>query len=84
MKPKPIILDTDIGSDIDDTWALAQVLNSHELDLKLVVTTHADTAYRARLTAKYLERVGRADIPVAIGPADDGEARHGQLPWVGD
>ena len=37
MKAKiPVILDTDIGGDIDDTWALAMLLKSPELDLKLV------------------------------------------------
>ena len=35
----PVILDTDIGNDIDDTWALGQLLNSPELDLKLVLTS---------------------------------------------
>ena len=34
----PVILDTDIGSDIDDTWALAMMLKSPELDVKLIVT----------------------------------------------
>ncbi len=33
----PVILDTDIGGDIDDTWALGLLLKSPELDLKLVV-----------------------------------------------
>ena len=37
-KPVPIILDTDIGTDIDDAFALALVLRSPELDL-LGVTT---------------------------------------------
>jgi len=31
-------LDTDIGDDIDDTWALAMLLGLPQLDLKLVVT----------------------------------------------
>jgi hypothetical protein len=35
----PVILDTDIGDDIDDTWALAMLLKSPELDLKFVTTT---------------------------------------------
>ncbi len=33
----PVILDTDIGDDIDDTWALGLLLKSPELDLKLAV-----------------------------------------------
>jgi inosine-uridine nucleoside N-ribohydrolase len=39
----PVILDTDIGGDIDDTWALAMMLRSPELDVKLVVTDTGDT-----------------------------------------
>ncbi|HSD27210.1 MAG TPA: nucleoside hydrolase, partial [Vicinamibacteria bacterium] len=34
----PVILDTDIGDDIDDTWALVLALKSPEIDLRLVVT----------------------------------------------
>ena len=61
-----IILDTDIGGDIDDTWALAMLLGSPECDLKLVSTV-SRTDYRARLTAKYLQLCGRSDVPVSIG-----------------
>jgi hypothetical protein len=43
----PVILDTDIGDDIDDTWALAMLLKSSELDLKRslrpAATRHSDT-----------------------------------------
>lgn len=63
----PVILDTDIGDDIDDTWALAMLLKSPEIDLRMLVTDYGNTEYRARLAAKYLEAAGRADIPVAIG-----------------
>lgn len=34
----PVVLDTDLGSDIDDTWALAMLLRSPELDVKLILT----------------------------------------------
>lgn len=37
-KPIPVILDTDIGGDIDDTWALVMTLKSPELDVKLIVS----------------------------------------------
>ncbi|MEM9408017.1 MAG: hypothetical protein AAGA81_18415, partial [Acidobacteriota bacterium] len=50
--PIPVIFDTDIGTDIDDTWALAQLLASPELDLRLVVTDSGDTETRARIVAK--------------------------------
>jgi inosine-uridine nucleoside N-ribohydrolase len=51
----PVILDTDIGSDIDDVWALVMLLNSPELDVKLILTANGDTVYRARIVAKLLE-----------------------------
>lgn len=79
----PVILATDIGDDIDDTWALALLLRSPELDLRLVVTDYGDTAYRARLVAKLLEVAGRSDVPVGVGlrQADKGGAQAG---WLGD
>lgn len=82
--PIPVILDTDIGDDIDDTWALALLLKSPELDLKLVVGDYGESQYRARLLAKFLERAGRSDVPVGIGldipPRGDGR----QAAWVKD
>ena len=35
-KKIPVIIDTDIGDDIDDTWALVFALLSESLDIKLV------------------------------------------------
>jgi inosine-uridine nucleoside N-ribohydrolase len=84
----PVILDTDIGGDIDDTWALAMLLRSPELDLKLVVTDTGDTVYRAKVAAKLLEVAGRADVPVGIGVPQGGDDEqvnpqmHPQGPWV--
>jgi inosine-uridine nucleoside N-ribohydrolase len=77
----PVVLDTDIGTDIDDTWALALLLRSPELDLKLVATASGDTVYRARLAARLLEIAGRTDVPVAVGPR---RSRDGgpQASWV--
>lgn len=63
----PILLDTDIGTDIDDAFALALVLRSPELDLLGVTTVSGDTEARARLAAKLLEQAGRLDVPVAAG-----------------
>ena len=63
----PVILDTDIGDDIDDTWALAMMLNSPELDVKLIVSDTGNTIYRAKIIAKMLEAANRTDIPVGVG-----------------
>ncbi|NLF40034.1 nucleoside hydrolase [bacterium] len=67
MKKTPVILDTDIGSDIDDTWAIAFMLRRPEIEVKLITTATDNTAWRAELAAEILEVAGRADIPVGIG-----------------
>ena len=66
-EPVPVIFDTDIGGDIDDAYALAQILRSPELKLLGVTTVSGDTVARARLAAKLLAVDGRADIPVYAG-----------------
>lgn len=83
MKKIPAILDTDIGGDIDDTWALGMLLKSPELDVKLVVSDTGDTEYRAKICARMLELSGRSDIPVGVGlmGASDGP-RERQAEWV--
>ena len=62
-----IILDTDIGTDVDDAFALALILRSPELDLLAVTTVAGDTQARARLAAKMLWEAGRPNVPVAAG-----------------
>lgn len=79
----PVILDTDIGDDIDDTWALGLLLRCPELDLKLAVGDYGRPEYRARLLAKLLQTAGRTDVPVGVGievPSVGGEAN--QVRWV--
>jgi len=49
-QPIPVVLDTDIGTDIDDTWALAFLLRCPELDVRLITTATGDTFDRARLS----------------------------------
>jgi inosine-uridine nucleoside N-ribohydrolase len=79
----PVILDTDIGDDIDDTWALVMLLKCPQLDLKLITTTYGKAEYRAKLVAKLLEIAKRTDIPIGLGAGGrDGASK--QQPWVQD
>jgi inosine-uridine nucleoside N-ribohydrolase len=79
----PVILDTDIGIDIDDTWALAMLLKSPELDLRLAVSATGDTTIRAKIIARMLDAADRSDVPVGVGlRQDDNELP--QAPWVAD
>jgi inosine-uridine nucleoside N-ribohydrolase len=80
-KKIPAILDSDIGDDIDDTWALALALRSSELDLKLVVTDYGKREYRGKVAAKFLEVAGRTDVAVGLG-LDVVKGDGGQAPWV--
>src|SRR5262245_22144832 len=81
----PAILDTDIGDDIDDTWALALLLRSPELDLRLVTTDYGRPSYRGRLVARLLETAKRTDVDIGLGlevPGVEGEGA--QAAWVKD
>ena len=82
-RPIPVILDTDIGDDIDDTWALILALRSPELDVKLVVTDFGNTVQRAKLVARVLELAGRTDIPIGIGIKENDDPGP-QAEWVKD
>lgn len=66
-KPEKIIIDTDIGDDIDDAFALVLAVKSPELEILGVSTGFGDTDARARIADRLLGEVGRSDIPVAAG-----------------
>ena len=62
-----IIIDTDIGSDIDDAFAVGLALHSPEFQILGISSAWGDTHLRARLLSRLLKETGRADIPVAVG-----------------
>lgn len=66
-KPKPIVIDTDIGAYPDDAFALALALASPEFDVKAVTTVGGETDDRAWLVCRFLTQCGRKGIPVAGG-----------------
>ena len=70
MNSVKLVLDTDIGGDIDDALALALALNSTEIELLAVTTVNTDPPLRARIAAKMLRTWGREDVPVAPGQRD--------------
>jgi purine nucleosidase len=71
-----VLLDTDIGDDIDDALALALALRSPEIELIGVTTVFGDTHLRARLAKHVLHVFERNDIPVAAGIPAPLQARH--------
>jgi len=82
-KQVPIIFDTDICDDIDDTWALALLVQSPEFDVKLVTVAVGNTPSKAKTVAKFLEIAGRTDIPVGIG-VKHRDGAHRQDAWAKD
>jgi inosine-uridine nucleoside N-ribohydrolase len=62
-----VIVDMDIGDDIDDAFALALLLQSPEIDIVGITTAWGDTALRAQLLERMLRETGHGDIPVIAG-----------------
>ena len=79
----PVIIDTDVGTDVDDMWALAFALRCPELDIRLITTCTGNVEYRAALVAKLLEVAGRTDIPIGLGLSLDA-APEPQKAWIED
>ena len=66
--PRPILLDTDIGSDVDDALALGLVLAAPEaLALEAVTVVCEKVSERAFTAARLLGLAGRADVEVCLG-----------------
>lgn len=87
--PQKVIVDMDIGDDIDDAFALGLLLQSPEIDILGITTTWGDTALRAQLLERMLRETGHSRIPVAQGIRTSGNpqpftqaryAQRGQLP----
>ena len=67
---RPVILDTDIGTDVDDILALVLLARAPELQLIGVTTVYGDTLLRAKMTRQVLDRLGRSDVPIGIGASE--------------
>jgi len=61
-----ILLDTDIGSDIDDALALLLLLHLKEVSLLGVTTVYGNVELRARIAQRILKSAG-VDVPVVAG-----------------
>ncbi len=77
-RPEKVIIDTDIGDDIDDAFALALAVKSPELQVLGVTTTFGDTEARAKIAERLLTVVGRAEVPVMAGTPTPTKSRMSQ------
>ena len=80
--PVPVIIDTDVGDDIDDAFALALAVRDPRLDVIGVTTAFGDTAARVWLVRRLLRAMARPDIPVAQGVATPDPTPFTQRAWA--
>ena len=59
MDKRKIIIDTDIGDDIDDALAIAFALNSPEVEVIGITTVFRNTDARAKIAANLLNLAGK-------------------------
>lgn len=78
-----VILDTDIGGDIDDAWALGFAMLSPDIELVGVTIGDGNTPARAKVACKLLHAGGRAEVPVAVGRKTS-DNREFQFTWAED
>src|SRR5260370_40542542 len=64
---RPIIFDTDIGTDVDDILALVLLAKAPELKLLGVTTVYGDTAFRAKIAKATTHLLDREDIAIVPG-----------------
>lgn len=62
-----IILDTDIGSDIDDALALAYLLCQERCDLLGITTCSGQAQLRAEMASAICRNLGRGEVPIHSG-----------------
>ena len=67
MEKKKLIIDTDVGTDFDDAFALLLACQSEEIELLGVTTVWSNAYERARIAKKVLKIAGKQDIPVCAG-----------------
>lgn len=78
-----IVLDTDMGSDVDDALCLALALASPEIELVALTHVARDTQLRARISRRLLDLAGRSDVPVFAGCSAPISAGTSRFVWFG-
>jgi purine nucleosidase len=79
--PEKVIIDTDIGDDIDDAFAIALALRSPELEILGISTTFGDTEARAKIVDRMLGEAGRTGIAVLAGAPTTSKVPMTQRPY---
>jgi inosine-uridine nucleoside N-ribohydrolase len=80
--PEKVIIDTDIGDDIDDAFAVGLALVSDELKIVGITSAWGDARLRSQLVDRLLCETGRSDIAVATGLTTDSKIDFSQKAWA--
>src|SRR6516165_1832646 len=78
---RPVIFDTDIGTDVDDILALVLLAKAPELNLLGITTVYGDTNFRAKIARRTTQMLGRDNIKIVPGESRPRSGR--QVHWAG-
>ncbi|MCU7511323.1 MAG: nucleoside hydrolase [Ignavibacteria bacterium] len=67
LKRQKVIIDCDLGGDIDDAFALALMFSSPEFEIMGLVMENGQTDKRAQIACKMLYMIHKEEIPVVVG-----------------
>ena len=80
--PAKIIIDSDIGDDVDDVFAIGLALVSPEVEILGISSAWGDTQLRARMIDRLLTETSVTNIPVAEGIPTQAKSSFSQAAWA--
>lgn len=78
----PVVVDLDLGDDIDDSFALALLLRTPGIDLLGISTAWGDTALRVQMARRLLHETGSKPVPVLQGITTTSSTNFSQARWA--
>ena len=80
--PTKIIIDSDIGDDVDDVFAIGLALVSPEVEIRGISSAWGDTQLRARMIDRLLTETNSSNSPVAEGIPTQSKTPFSQAAWA--
>lgn len=77
-----VVVDLDLGDDIDDAFALGLLLVSPKFDVVGISTAWGDTPLRVRMAQRFVHEFGRDGIPIAQGIVTPNATLFSQARWA--
>ncbi len=82
LAAEKVVVDLDIGDDIDDAFALGLLLASPEIELVGISTAWGDTPLRVRLVQRFLHEAGGRGIAIGQGIVTTSTTGFSQARWA--